>query len=162
MLAAGGLALAAEAFYVLRTEMTIVEVLYVEVDDCCGWCRDSSNLTIHHLDGNHDNNAYDNQLVLCRSCHDGHHNTADPTAQSLADRKRHLITRTLTPYGVSALKTASRNGEGVITFPFLLWHLVELGYMTKEETQMTYGEIEATARFSATDGGKRLVKDVLK
>ena len=43
--------------------------------------------------------------------------------------------------------------------PFLLYHVVDLGYMTKEEEQMGYGEQDdATARFAITDSGRALVR----
>lgn len=141
--------------------MTITDVLYSEVGDECALCRTRGCLTIHHIDEDHENNAYDNQLILCQTCHDGYHRANDPSREKIRERKLHLMLRTLTAYGVSALKVAARNGFGVVSFPFLLWHLVELGYMSKEEMQMGYGEVEATARFAATDGGKRFVREWL-
>lgn len=67
--------------------------------------------------------------------------------------------KTLTQYGLNALKIANRNGFGVVAMPFLLFHLVDLSYMTKEENQMGYGDQEdATARFSITKSGRELLK----
>jgi len=64
----------------------------------------------------------------------------------------------MTTYGLNALKIARRNGFGVIAMPFLLYHLVDLGYMTKEENQMGYGDQkDATARFAITEKGKAVL-----
>jgi len=58
------------------------------------------------------------------------------------------------------MKIAKRNDFGVIAMPFLLYHLVDIGYMTKEEEQTGYGEQNnATARFAITEkGGSILTK----
>jgi predicted nuclease of predicted toxin-antitoxin system len=54
-------------------------------------------------------------------------------------------------HGIGAMKIAARNDFGVVAMPFLIYHLVELGYMSKEP-QMGYGEQQdATARFCITD-----------
>ena len=51
----------------------------------------------------------------------------------------------LAPHHID-LKIAARNGFSVIAVLSLLWHLFDLGYMTKEENQMGYGSQEdATA-----------------
>ncbi len=140
--------------------MKLVDRLYGEVDDSCALCgtRDGQALTVHHIDSDRTNNAYDNQIVLCHNCHTRFHENKGISRSQICDRKRHLITKTLTIYGLNALKLADRNGPGVIAIPFLLYHLVDLGFMTKEETQMTYGDIEATARFAITPNGKALLK----
>ena len=139
--------------------MKLEDQLYGEVDDSCAICgsRDNQALTIHHIDRDRTNNAYDNQIVLCHNCHTRYHNDKGISELQIRDRKRHLITKTVTTYGLNALKIADRNGSGVIAIPFLLYHLVDLGFMTKEETQMSYGDIEATARFSITTNGKALL-----
>lgn len=73
----------------------------------------------------------------------------------IEDRKRHLIHKTLATYGLNALKIAKRDNFGIIAMPFLLYHLIDTGYMTKEETQMGYGQQQdATARFAITEKGK--------
>ena len=52
------------------------------------------------------------------------------------------------------MKIAKRNDFGVIAMPFLLYHVVDLSYMTKEEDQMGYGkQSDATARFAITEKG---------
>lgn len=56
------------------------------------------------------------------------------------------------------MKIAKRNNFGVIALPFLLYHLVDLGYMSKEEDQMGYGEQDdATSRFAITEKGKSIL-----
>jgi len=56
------------------------------------------------------------------------------------------------------MKIAKRNNFGVIALPFLLYHLVDLGYMSKEEDQMGYGDqTDATARFAITEKGKSIL-----
>jgi hypothetical protein len=115
-------------------------------------------LTIHHIDEDRSNNRYDNQIVLCYNCHQGYHYKRGVTRKQIEDRKRHLIHKTLTTYGLNALKIASRNNFGIIAIPFLLYHLVDLGYMIKEETQMSYGlQEDATARFAITEKGRQLI-----
>ena len=80
------------------------------------------------------------------------------SAEQVRDLKRHLLVKTVTTFGLNAMKMAARNGEGVIAMPFLLFHLVDLGYMLKEEVQMTYGNIEATSRFTITEEGRRVLR----
>jgi hypothetical protein len=135
--------------------------LYIETDDSCAICyiRGINILTIHHIDENSSNNKYDNMIVLCHNCHNGYHNKKIVTEDQIIDRKRHLIHKTLTDYGLNAMKIANRNNFGVIAMPFLLFHLVSLDYMTKEETQMGYGDQDdATARFATTESGRDLLK----
>jgi hypothetical protein len=56
------------------------------------------------------------------------------------------------------MKIADRNGFGVVAMPFLLYHLVDLGYLTKEENQMGYGDQkDATARFAITAKGRDIL-----
>jgi len=145
--------------------MGMDDVLFGETDDSCALCglRGMSLLSIHHIDSNHSNNNYDNQIVICHNCHHRYNQNKGITLEGVKNRKRHLIAKTLTQYGVNALKIAERNDFGVIAMPFLLHHLVGLGYMTEEETQMGYsgGEgkyINATVRFAITDKGKELLK----
>ena len=122
--------------------MKIRDRLYLETDDACAICgaRGIQILTIHHMDGDSTNNAYDNQIVLCHNCHQRHHQGKGLLHAQIEDRKRHLIEKTLTTYGLNALKIAHRNNFGVVAMPFLLYHVVDLGYMSKEEEQMGYGE----------------------
>lgn len=142
--------------------MSLRDYLFVETDDTCAICgiRGAGILTVHHIDGNRSNNTYDNQIVLCHNCHDAHHdiNFERPTLDQIRDRKRHLIQKTLTTYGLSAMKIATRNDFGVVAMPFLLYHIVAMGYMSQEENQMGYGaQKDATARFAITSSGRQLL-----
>ena len=75
--------------------------------------------------------------------------------------------KTLTQFGINAIKIAYRNKFAVVAVPFLLYHLVDLGYMVKKETQMSmdygqFGELEITALFTLTDNGKMLYEKWLR
>ena len=141
--------------------MKTKDLLFIETDDTCALCGEKERraLTIHHIDGDSSNNVYDNQIVLCYNCHKRHHDKKGVPTNAIVDRKRHLIARTVTQYGINALKIAARNNFGVVAMPFLLHHLVDLGYMDQLEDQMGYGEQEdATARFSINDEGRRVLE----
>ncbi len=136
--------------------------LFLETDDACAICglRGPNILTIHHIDDDPSHNAYDNRIVLCFNCHQAHHQGKPPTLDSIRQRKRHLIEKTATTFGLNAMKIADRNAFGVVAMPFLLYHLVDMGYMTKEENQMSYGaQIDATARFAITPAGSELLRN---
>ena len=141
--------------------MKIEDRLYLETDDTCAICgtRGVQILTIHHIDGDPTNSSYDNQIVLCHNCHSRYHQNKGLGADQIQNRKRHLIEKTLTTYGLNALKIARRNNFGVVAMPFLLYHVVDLGYMSKEEDQMGYGDQDdATARFAITERGGSLLQ----
>ena len=141
--------------------MKIDDRLYLEADDACAVCgiRGIQILTIHHIDHVRSNNDYDNQIVLCHNCHNCHNHDKGLSTEQIEERKRHLIEKTLTTYGVNALKISDRNNFGVVAMPFLLYHVVELGYLSKEEEQMGYGkQHDATARFAITEPGRRLLQ----
>jgi hypothetical protein len=116
--------------------MDMHDRLFVETDDSCAVCgiRGISALTEHHIDTDRSNNTYDNLIVLCHNCHHSFHNLKGLTNDHIIERKRHLIQKTITTYGLSAMKIA------------------------KEENQMGYGEQQdATARFAMTDEGRALL-----
>jgi phage terminase large subunit GpA-like protein len=141
--------------------MKLDDLLYLETDDSCAICgnRGIQILTKHHIDSNRSNNTYENLIILCHNCHHKITNKKGLTKKQIIKRKQHLIHKTITTYGLNALKIANRNDSGVIAMPFLLYHLVDLGYMTKKEEQMGYGKQEdVTARFVITKKGKDLVK----
>ena len=141
--------------------MKLDDRLYGEVEDSCANCgaRDRQVLTIHHIDADRSNNSYDNQIVLCHNCHTRYHQDKGLSYDQICDRKRRLIAKTLTTYGLNALKIADRNGKGVMAMPFLLFHLVDLGFMRKEEVQMTTDDdIEVSVKFSITDDGQALLR----
>lgn len=144
--------------------MKLDDRLYLETDDACAICglRGISVLTIHHIDSDSGNNVYENMIVLCHNCHQRHHQDKGITRVQIAERKRHLLLKSVTQYGLNAMKIADRNGFGVVAMPFLLYHLVDLGYLKKDEHQMGYGEQEdATARFSITPKGREILKWIL-
>ena len=141
--------------------MKTKEFLFTETDDACAICglRGPDILTVHHIDEDPSDNAYDNQIVLCNNCHQRYNLAKGLSREQIEDRKRHLILKTITQYGLNALKIASRNNFGIVAMPFPLYHLVDLGYMTKKEIQMGYGEqADATARFGITDEGRKLLE----
>ena len=145
--------------------MNLDDRLHGETDDTCALCGlgDTQSLTIHHIDGNSSNNIYENMIVLCHNCHQRHHQDKGITRDDIERRKRHLTQKTVTVYGVSAMKIAARNNFGVVALPFLLYHLVDMGYMTKEEAQMGYGaQQDATARFAITDKGRDVLSKWLE
>lgn len=152
----------------VRTAMKIDDRVYREVDDSCGLCghRGIEALTIHHIDGDRSNNSYENQIVLCHNCHQRHHNGKGITDAHIRRRKSHLIAKSLTPYGLNALKIAARTPVGVTGSPYLLMHLVDLGYLTKQETLSTYGndksEVEVDAVFAITERGRMVLDTWLK
>jgi HNH endonuclease len=140
--------------------MNLPDRLYGETDDSCALCGLSAAeaLTIHHIDGNEANDIYENTIVLCHNCHQRYHQEKGISRAQIETRKRHLIQKTVTVYGVNAMKIAARNNFGVVALPFLLYHLVDLGYMTKEEAQMDYGnQDDATARFAITAKGREVL-----
>ena len=140
--------------------MNLDDRLYGETDDSCALCghRGVESLTKHHIDGDSSNSVYENMIVLCHNCHQRHHDDKGISGKDIAKRKRHLIQKTVTTYGINAMKIAARNEFGVVAMPFLLYHLVDLDYMTKEEMQMGYGKSEATARFAITTKGQAILE----
>jgi len=141
--------------------MKLEDFLYTETDDSCAICgiKGIQILTIHHIDEDPSNNVYDNTIILCHNCHNQYHQNKGLSREDIKNRKRHLIQKTLTQYGLNAMKIASRNNYGVLSWPFLLYHIVQLGYMTQEESQMGYGDQEdATARFAITENGENLLR----
>ena len=140
--------------------MNLDDILCGETDDSCAICgvKGPGILTIHHVDGDPSNNLYDNQIVLCRSCHSKHEQGLEPNTDQISTRKRHLIQKTLTTFGLNAMKIAARNNFGVVAMPFLLYHLLDLDYMIQLENQMGYGkQDDATARFAISDNGRRIL-----
>jgi hypothetical protein len=142
-------------------EMKTSDLIYLETDDSCAICgiKGIDVLSEHHIDSDRSNNEYDNLIVICHNCHHKITNGKGLSKTKIEERKRHLIHKTMTTHGLNALKIAHRNKFGVIAMPFLLYHLVDLGYMTKEENQMGYGEQkDATARFSITEKGEKILE----
>jgi predicted transcriptional regulator len=145
--------------------MKVEDYIFAEADNACALCghKELQSLTKHHIDENDRNNEYDNLIILCRNCHCRFHEKKGVSKNTIKTTKRRLIIKTLTHSGINALKISKRNNVGVIAMPFLLYHLVDLGLMTKEENQMGYGvQDDATARFAITIKGKKFYKKWLK
>lgn len=139
--------------------MKVRDRLFMETEDSCAICgvRGEDRLTVHHLDSDRGNNEYDNLVLLCHNCHHQLNNRKGLASRAVEDRKRRLICKTLTQYGLNALKMADRSDDGVVAMPFLLYHVVALGYMEQAEQQMGYGSLTVTARFVVTEKGRRLL-----
>jgi len=142
------------------------ELLYLETDSGCAVCglRDSRTLTVHHLDQTKPKSEkYDNKILLCHNCHQCHHQGKGPTAKQLHDIKRRLIVKTLTRPGLNALKLAQRQ-RAVVAMPFLVNHLVELGYLKYKETMSSWASDEdqesndIDAVYDLSSEGKQLLK----
>ena len=118
--------------------MKTSELIYLETDDSCAICgaKGINVLSEHHIDSDRSNNEYDNLIALCQNCHHKVTNGKGLSRTKIEGRKRHLIHKTMTTYGLNTLKMAQRNKFGVIAMPSLLYHLVDLGYMTNEENQV--------------------------
>lgn len=140
--------------------MTIEETLFLETDDSCAFCREpeKENLTIHHIDRNKDNNAYDNQIVICYNCHQRHHQKKTITLEDIKKKKKLLIVKTLTQYGVNALKIAYRKKGIIVATPFLMYHLVDMGYFKETGLQMWSDDVDMLARFELAQDGKKLLR----
>lgn len=96
---------------------------------------------------------------LCYNCHHRYHQQSGLPKSEIINRKKHLIMKILAQYGINALKIASRNDFGVVGMPFLLYHLVNLGYLKEEKNQMGFGPLnDVTSLFTITDKGKCLIE----
>ena len=142
--------------------------LKFESDGGCSHCglRDARSLTVHHLDQTEPKNEdYDNKLILCRNCHNGHHAGKGPTAAELKDIKRRLMIKALTIPGLNALKLAYRRGL-VVAMPFLVNHLVEHQYLEYKETVSNWLRneqdpetlVDMTVVYTITVRGKQLLE----
>jgi len=121
-------------------------------------------LTIHHINEDRSDNAYDNQIVLCSQCHDNYHNK-NITKDEIVRIKRLLIYKTLSQYGVNAIKIASKKTEGVAGMDFMLNHLIEMGYITKGGYLFRGGPGDKTdilSLYNITEKGRSLYKRWLK
>ena len=142
--------------------MTAKETLFREGENSCAYCgqRGIENLTIHHIDHDRENNEYDNLIILCHNCHHRYNENKGISKEDIFRLKCDLIVKTLTQYGINALKISYRNDFGVVAMPYILFHLLDLGYMSKEEEISSYGDgekyVEVQARFAITEKGKRL------
>lgn len=150
--------------------MTNKERAYIETEYSCAYCgiKDKKSLTIDHIDGRKNDNSfsYDNLIVLCHNCH--YQKTSKKIRiEEIKKIKKVLLFKTLTVFGVNALKMANRNEYGITAMPFLLMHMVEMGMLKEEEVicEETEYSIEngkvinslvSEARFTITKEGKRI------
>ena len=145
-------------------EVKVKEYLLIETDDACAMCgvRGKDNLTEHHIDGNRKNNSYENRIILCHNCQHRYHQDKGISREDIEGRKRRLIAKTLTQYGVNALRVACRGDGRIYGMTILLQHLVDLGFLKKKEIDRTYDDIEVDACFAITKKGRRLYEKWLK
>jgi len=144
--------------------MEIEEILFLETDNSCAYCgvTQKDNLSIHHIDGNRSNKAYDNQIVLCHNCHHRVTNRKGIYKKDIIGIKKILIQKTLTQYGVNAIKIAYRKKGRMVAIPFLLYHLVDMGYFKQLASEMWQDEIVILANFELTKDGKKLYQKWLR
>jgi hypothetical protein len=142
----------------------IKKFLFNEVNNSCALCgqKGIENLTEHHIDGNKKNNQYDNRIVLCWNCHSRFHCKKGVSKKQIINEKSRLIEKTLTIFGINALKIAERNNLGVSGQTFLLFHLVDLGFLKRKQTISSLGhngvEVDSEVLFEITKSGKELVR----
>lgn len=140
---------------------TVEELLYLETDGACAHCgfKDNRALTIHHLErADPPNEAYDNKVLLCHNCHQCYHQHKGPTTDELLEIKRRLIIKTLTRPGLNALKEANRR-NAVIAMPFLVNHLIELGYLAFEDTLTSWSDDDDRKADAIIDASYKLTDD---
>lgn len=65
--------------------------------EACEVCRSTSNLDIHHINGNWRNNNLDNLMCLCRSCHTKYEKNKDKLGGDEPTIDTKLRIRKLTP-----------------------------------------------------------------
>ncbi len=139
------------------------EILYIETDDSCAICglKGSNILTIHHIDHDRSNNAYDNKIILCHNCHQKHNINEDfLTNGEIKNRKRHLIAKTITTHGLNVLKLAYRSQAPLLALTAQVYHLIELGYLNESKTPIhKIGDgTGSLSEFEITEDGKSLIK----
>lgn len=94
---------------------------YIETEYSCAYCgqKGSENLTVDHVEGRSGNYwmRYDNLIVLCYNCHHRKTSRKGITLEDIKELKKMLLVKTLTQFGVNALKFAYRNDFGVVANP---------------------------------------------
>lgn len=140
----------------------IEEMIFAETDGGCAVCgiRDQRVLTKHHID--HENkkkkdDSYDNLIVLCHNCHTSYHQGKGVKISEIKKIKKRLIQKTLTQFGVNALKEAKRK-KSVSGAPFLLNHLIEMDYLKFDELLMGDPDRFDICVYEITEKGKELLK----
>jgi len=147
--------------------MKIDDRIFLETDSSCAYCgvKGSVYLTRHHIDGNKKNNKYENLIVFCYNCHHEITKEGAESRQKIKKMKRLLIYKTLTTWGINAMKIAYRNKGEVVGEEFLLNHLVDMGYLKKIRWQLKGGsrdEADILSVFEITPEGRLLYDNWLK
>ena len=140
----------------------ISQLLVEEADGACAYCgiKDYRILTEHHIvQVEPKDQSYDNRIILCHNCHHLYHQGKGPSKADIKRIKKRLICKILTQQGINAIKESCRKGR-VLAAPYLVNHLIELGYMRQTEIMGTVGDdtwdnnIIADAIYELTDDGK--------
>jgi len=109
-------------------------------------------------------------IVLCYNCHTCYHQNNGGYKQQILDRKRDFIIKTLTQYGLNALKIAKRKNS-VVALPFLVYHLIDLGYLQEGDVISWFGIggkseegksgplLYHFIEYHITEKGEKLIKD---
>ncbi|MBI1838857.1 MAG: HNH endonuclease [Candidatus Colwellbacteria bacterium] len=140
------------------------EILFIETDYSCAYCgqKGRENLSIDHIDGRHIQHSkkYDNLIVLCHNCHHRKTKAKDITLEDIKRLKKMLIIKTLTQFGVNALKLAHRNNFGIVINPLFMYHLVDLGLFEQKDVISSLAEdgkeVTTEVLFIITPEGKRI------
>lgn len=137
---------------------------YFESKDSCSICRELQKftLTIHHIDHKKRNNTYENLLVLCNNCHKRYHDNKGINDKDIEKTKKRLLFETITQYGVNALKIAYRKQAEIAALPFLVLHLIEMGYLKQTGELFWEGEVDYLAKYLITNKGKKIYEKWIK
>jgi DUF971 family protein len=148
----------------VKINRQVEDRLYLEAENGCAICgsKDSRSLTIHHIEHDQEepDNSYDNLIVMCHNCHIPYHQARGVSKDQIVEIKRRLIIKTLTPFGLNALKVAYRKGF-VVGTPFTLLQLVELGLIEKKELISSHtnddgSEVDVDVGYQITEKGRSL------
>jgi len=140
----------------------IRQLLIEETDGACSYCgiKDYRILTEHHIEQTKPKDqSYDNRIILCHNCHNLYHQGKGPSEKDIKEIKRRLIGKILTRQGINAVKESYRNGC-VVAAPYLVNHLVELGYIRQTEILSNVidddsgNSVVVTAVYELTELGK--------
>lgn len=104
-------------------------------------------------------------IVFCHNCHHKITEQGADSRQKIIKIKRLLINKTLTLWGINAIKMAYRSNGEVIGPEFLLGHLVDMGYLKKTGWALKGGikdETEILSKFEITPEGRLLYNNWLK
>ncbi len=144
----------------------IDSLLLAETGGACAYCgtKDYRVLSVHHIEQHKPKDeSYDNKIILCHNCHHLHHEGKGPSRADIMAIKKRLIQQTLTQQGVNAIKESRRKGF-VVAAPYLVNHLVELGFFKQTDILSTVVTVEhepaavIDAVYELTEDGTALAK----